>query len=120
MKLPLAGSYSTDQLTTFCARNFETAASKIQQTGSNTSQVFFLCPDLWSSCMLVLFLCVFRGFVGFCFFFLIVFKNNLLNKCSVPSSTFLLFLLSAQDVFHYCSCCAYCDIVCCVATVLFV
>ena len=60
MKLPVVGSNCTDQLTTFCARNFETAASKIQQAGANASWTFFslCCPGMWwmwpSVCVLVL------------------------------------------------------------------
>ena len=71
MKLPVAGSYCTDQLTTFCVRNFETAASKIQQAGANASWTFFslCCPGMWwmwpSVCVLVLVLWVFWGLVWF-------------------------------------------------------
>jgi len=40
MKPPLAGTYCTDQLETFCPRNFETVASKIQQTGAKPAWAF--------------------------------------------------------------------------------
>ena len=123
MKLPLAGSYSTDQLETFCPRNFETVASKIQQAGANTSWTFFcifvLCSGVWPSVYVVLCLCVFRDVARFCFFFLIVLKRKLLNKYSVLSSAFLLFCCEYSMFFIITCCvCVYCGIVCCVATVL--
>ena len=122
MKLPLAGSYSTDQLETFCPRNFETATSKIQQAGANTSWAFFcifvLCSGVWPSVYVVLCLCVFRDVARFCFFFLIVLKRKLLNKYSVLFSAFCSFVVSTVcfSLLHVLY--VYCVIVCCVATVL--